>query len=98
MRFVKKKSQNWNFGAKKTLKANNFNFVLVRLLDKNRGTKSTLMLIDELWDIGEHFLLLQDCKFDRNRSAGQMQTGEYGISMLFVENEQTCQIAEPHHI
>ena len=28
MRFVKKKSHNWNFGAKKTLKANNSNFVL----------------------------------------------------------------------
>ena len=41
--------------------------------------------------------MLQDCKFDQNRSAGQMQTGEYGISMLFVENEQTCQIAEPHY-
>ena len=41
--------------------------------------------------------LLQDCKFAQNRSAGQMQTGEYGISILFVENEQTCQIAEPHH-
>ena len=41
--------------------------------------------------------MLQDCKFDQNRSARQMQTGEYGISMLFVEIEQTCQIAEPHH-
>ena len=54
MRFVKKITQ-LELWAKKTLKANNFNFVLVRLLDKNRGTKSTLMLIDELWDIGEHF-------------------------------------------
>ena len=49
------KPHDWNFVAKKTLKANNFNFVLVRLLDKNRGKKSTLVLIDELWDIGEHF-------------------------------------------
>ena len=43
--------------AQNERKENNFNFVLVRLLDKNRGTKSTLMLIDELWDIGEHFFV-----------------------------------------
>ena len=52
-----KKSHNWNFGAKKTLKVNSLNFVTVKLLVKNRETKSTLMLIDESWDIREHFFV-----------------------------------------